>query len=63
MELNLKYIKVGHKRTVILQDEANWCTSQKVIAEKAWPTFTLPSPFMMRIKYVLSNQVFIHIFS
>ena len=44
IELNLKYITVGHKRTVILRDEANWCTSKKVIAKKAWPTFILPSP-------------------
>jgi hypothetical protein len=33
LELNLEYIKVGQKRTIILRDGANWCTNQKVIAE------------------------------
>ena len=44
MELNLKYIKVGHKRTIILQDEANWCTNQKVIAKTGWQDLILLAP-------------------
>jgi hypothetical protein len=46
MELNLKYIKVGHKRTIILQDEANWCTNQKVIAKTGWQDLILLGPLI-----------------
>ena len=33
MELNLNYIKVGHKRTVIPRDGTFLCKNEKVIAQ------------------------------